>query len=87
MSANISANFMERIAIIDHANHALYIDDIDEDVLNEKYDGEEEKYILDQYEFDDDDLWSWEYVTNVMFYSKNERKINLGSILNEITEE
>ena len=78
---------MERIAIIDHANHALYIDDIDEDVLNEKYDGEEEKYILDQYEFDDDDLWSWEYVTNVMFYSKNERKINLGSILNEITEE
>ena len=78
---------MERIAIIDHQNHALYIEDIDEDMLQEKYDGEEEKYIIDQYEFEDGDLWSWEYIKNIMFYTKDQLKINLGNILNEIIDE
>ena len=36
---------MERIAILDHDEHKLYVEDIDEDVLNNQYWGEEERYI------------------------------------------
>lgn len=55
---------MERIAIIDHANHLLYIEDIDDDDLA-LYGGEEEKYIKDNYHFDGD--WSWEYITSINY--------------------
>lgn len=65
MPANISANFMERIAIIDHLEHTLFIEDIDEDELQEKYGGEEEEYIKKNYELSDN--WSWEYITKTFY--------------------
>ena len=60
---------MERIAIIDHVNHVLYIEDIDDDVLEKEYNGEEEAYIRDNYACTkgDDALWSWDYITDAEY--------------------
>lgn len=57
---------MERIAIIDHNEHKLFIEDIDEDVLQEKYHGEEEDYIKDNYALSDN--WTWEFITSTVYY-------------------
>ena len=59
---------MERIVIIDHNEHILIVEDIDEDVLNEKYDGEEEKYIEAHYDVEN---YSWDYIVGCM-YIKNQ---------------
>lgn len=55
----------ERIVIIDHETHQVFIEDIDTDILNEKYDGEEEKYIRDNYVLYN---WSWDFVTNIVYF-------------------
>ena len=55
---------MERIVIIDHDEHKLYIEDIPESVLNEQYDGEEEKYIEDMYDLEH---YSWDYITDALY--------------------
>ena len=55
---------MERLAILDHANHKLYIEDVSEETL-EQYGGEEEKYIEDTYEFDGD--YSWDYIVEAEY--------------------
>lgn len=49
----------ERLAIIDHAAHTLFIEDVDVDVLQSKYGGEEEKYIDDNYNFEGGYSWDW----------------------------
>jgi len=51
------------LAIIDHLEHQLFIENADENEIQEKYNGEEEDYIRDKYGFTDDDLFSWEYLT------------------------
>lgn len=56
---------MERIVIIDHDEHELFIEDIDEKILQEKYNGEEEDYINDNYDLSEH--WSWEYVTRIEY--------------------
>lgn len=50
------------LAIIDHLEHQLFIENADENEIKEKYNGEEEDYIRDKYGFTDDDLFSWEYL-------------------------
>lgn len=40
---------MRRIAILDHDAHKLYIEDINEEVLEILYEGKEERYIDDNY--------------------------------------
>ncbi len=56
---------MEQLAILDHYNHTLIIDEVSDETL-EKYNGEEEDYIKDNYEFEGD--WSWEWITDVVRY-------------------
>ena len=56
---------MEQLAILDHYNHVLIIDEVSDETL-EKYNGEEEDYIKDNYEFEGD--WSWEWITDVVRY-------------------
>ena len=56
---------MERVIIIDHETHTAFIEDIDEDVLEKEYGGEEEAYIKDNYELSD--TWTWEYVTSIQY--------------------
>lgn len=49
---------MERLAIIDHDDHRLFIEDVSDEVLA-KYDGEEEEYIKDNYDMEN---YSWDYI-------------------------
>ena len=57
---------MERIVIIDHDSHTLFIEDLDEDELEKKYGGEEEEYIKDNYNLGKN--WSWEFITRIEYY-------------------
>lgn len=56
---------MERIAIIDHEAHTLFVEDVDEEILKEKYNGEEEAYIKDNYCIHDN--FSWDYITSAQY--------------------
>ena len=55
---------MERLVIIDHARHEVFIEDVMEEDL-EKYGGDEEAYIKDNYTFED--TWSWDYVVGISY--------------------
>ena len=55
---------MERIVIIDHDEHKLFIEDISDENL-EKYNGEEEAYIKDNYALGDN--WSWDFITRIEY--------------------
>ena len=63
---------MARLAIIDHAAHTLFIEDVTDEQL-EKYNGEEEAYIKDNYTFEGD--WSWEYVTDIEYIPADDDKL------------
>lgn len=54
----------EIIAIIDHDNHKLYVEDIDMDVLERDYGGEEERYIKETYDIGDN--YSWDFITDIV---------------------
>lgn len=58
---------MERIAIIDHEHHRLYIEDINEEILNEKYHGNEEEYIKDNYDLGTDN-YTWDYIVGTEYF-------------------
>ena len=55
-----------RIAIIDHDNHRLMIEDVDNELLEKEYGGEEEAYIKDNYELGEN--WEWEWVTVTEYF-------------------
>lgn len=52
---------MERIVIIDHEDHCLYIEDISDADL-EAYGGSEEEYIKDNYNLEN---YSWDFITYI----------------------
>lgn len=54
---------MERLAILDHETHTLYVDDVSDETLA-KYDGEEEDYIEDNYALED---YSWDYIDATVY--------------------
>lgn len=60
---------MKRIAIIDHDEHWLYVEDIPEDILDKKYGGDEQKYIDDNYDIEN---YSWDYITESLFLPAGE---------------
>lgn len=55
----------ERIAIIDHETHTLFVEDVDMDIINKEYDGNEEDYITSTYSLSRD--WSWDYITEAEY--------------------
>ena len=61
---------MRRIAILDHIEHSLLVEDINEQELEEKYNGEEEKYIEDNYSFKGE--YSWEWITDTEYYPQGQ---------------
>lgn len=73
---------MERIAIIDHDNHTLFVEDIDEDILQERYNGSEENYIEDNYYIGS---YSWDYVTDAEYIPaspyKDQIEINFEELI------
>ena len=54
---------MRRIAILDHIEHSLLVEDIDEQEL-------EEKYIEDNYSFKGE--YSWEWITDTEYYPQGQ---------------
>lgn len=67
---------MRRIAIIDHNEHDLIIEDINEKELEEKYGGEEltlrnkiERYIDDNYDLE---TYSWDWITDSYYIPEGE---------------
>lgn len=65
---------MTRLAIIDHAEHTLFIEDVTDEQL-EKYNGSEEAYIKDTYTFEGD--WSWDYVTDIEYIPEDDDKMSM----------
>lgn len=65
---------MERLAIIDHDNHELFIDDVADETLA-KYNGEEEAYIKDTYPVLVN--YSWDYVTDATYYVSDDDPIDI----------
>jgi hypothetical protein len=61
---------MRRIAIIDHASHELMIEDINEQVLEDQYGGDEQKYIDENYTFEGD--YSWDWITDTQYFPEGE---------------
>ena len=61
---------MRRIAIIDHNEHELMIEDINAEALEEKYGGDEQKYIDANYTFEGD--YSWDWITNTQYFAEGE---------------
>lgn len=73
-SANNSAN-IERIVIIDHETHSLFIEDVDEDMLAKDYNGNEEDYIVDNYSLSN--TWSWDYIVSAQYFPHNDDPIDV----------
>jgi hypothetical protein len=63
---------MERLVIIDNAAHEVFIEDVTDEQL-EKYNGEEEAYIRDNYTFEGE--WTWDYVTGVTYIPADDDKL------------
>lgn len=61
---------MRRIAIIDHASHELMVEDINEQELEAKYGGDEQKYIDDNYTFNGD--YSWDWITDTQYFPEGD---------------
>lgn len=61
------------LAIIDHLNHQLFIENADENEIQTKYKGEEEDYIRDKYGFKGDEPFSWDFINQQIeiFGAKN----------------
>jgi hypothetical protein len=59
---------MKRIAIIDHTNHTLFVEDINEEILEGLYGGDEQMYIDDNYSLDD---CSWDWIIDTQYFSEN----------------
>jgi hypothetical protein len=59
-----------RIAIIDHNEHELLIEDVNEQELEEKYGGDEQAYINDNYTFEGD--YSWDWITDTQYFPEGD---------------
>lgn len=62
---------MRRIAIIDHTNHTLFVEDVNEEILEGQYGGDEQTYIDDNYTFEGD--YSWDWITDAEYISEFEK--------------
>lgn len=56
---------MRRIALIDHETHTLYVEDINEEILEGQYGGDEQLYIEDNYNLKD---YSWDYIVDSLYF-------------------
>ena len=59
---------MRRIAIIDHNEHDLIIEDINKEVLDKEYGGDEQKYIDDNYDIEN---YSWDWIIDSYYLPDN----------------
>ena len=62
---------MRRLAIIDHANHHLYIEDVNEEILEGQYGGDEQMYIDENYSLSE---YSWDWITDALYFTEQEKE-------------
>ena len=56
---------MKRIAILDHSTHELMVEDINEEILEGQYGGDEQLYIEDNYSLKE---YSWDWITETQYF-------------------
>lgn len=56
---------MRRLAIIDHENHALYIEYVNDEILEGQYGGDEQLYIEDNYNLKE---YAWDWFTDIQYF-------------------
>ena len=61
---------MRRIAIIDHKNHSLMVEDINDEILESQYGGDEQLYIDKNYNLED---YSWDYIIDAQYFPESEK--------------
>jgi hypothetical protein len=61
---------MRRIAIIDHKNHSLMVEDINDEILEGQYGGDEQLYIDESYSLEE---YSWDYITDAQYFPESEK--------------
>jgi hypothetical protein len=59
-----------RIAIIDHKSHTLYVEDINDEILEGQYGGDEQLYIDENYSLEE---YSWDYITDAQYFPESEK--------------
>lgn len=75
------------LAIIDHMENQLFIEKVDEDIIIEKYNGNEEDYIKDKYGYDDKSLFSWDYLTKpIEVFGTDKLTINYNKKADKMAE-
>lgn len=61
---------MRRLAIIDHKIHALYIEDVNDEILEGQYGGDEQLYIEDNYNLNE---YTWDWITDAQYFLEFEK--------------
>ena len=59
-----------RIAIIDHDSHMLFVEDINDEILEGQYGGQEQNYIDDNYSLRE---YSWDYIVDAQYFPEMEK--------------
>lgn len=59
-----------KIAVIDHDSHTLYVEDINDDILQGQYGGEEQLYIDDNYSTEN---YSWDYIVDTQYLPEDDK--------------
>lgn len=59
-----------RIAVIDHESHTLYVEDINDEILEGQYGGDEQLYIDDNYNLKD---YSWDYIVDTQYIPEGDK--------------
>lgn len=73
---------MEKLCIIDHTTHSVYIENVSDEKLAE-YNGEEEAYIADNYSFEGD--YSWDWIVDVNVINDEFEVVDITSTIDELT--
>jgi len=61
---------MRRIAIINHATKTLFVEDVNEEELIEKYEDDEQKYIEANYGLEE---YSWDWITDTEYFPESKK--------------
>lgn len=61
---------MRRIAILDHTNHELLVEDINEEILEGQYGGDEELYIEENYDLKE---YAWEWIIDTCYFPEMDK--------------
>lgn len=59
-----------RIVVIDHERHTLYVEDINDDILQGQYGGDVQLYIDDSYSAEN---YSWDYIVDTQYIPEDDK--------------